>query len=223
MEYFFFEQLAISVIVCLSGHYRHVHPSSYTYNTFSNILEKDNPCKAQEPLHYCISLYSNLKWFLVVLWAMNQEDTSFFTHTHLCINGRVEITPIKTPVMKRGKEQRNVNTASWEGRVMFFWGMKWDVAGGKKEEVGRRRSLAYNEHTIIWGIRDSTWQDKSNQNAETIEAERMKKRQAIPVLLRLSALVTLHSLTEVMQETSPVPQYEADLRISINSFNTRRE
>ena len=101
--FFFFEQLAISVIVCLSGHYRHVpekamaphsstlawklpwteepgglqsmgslrvrhvHPSSYTYNTFSNILEKDNPCKAQEPLHYCISLYSNLKWFLVVL------------------------------------------------------------------------------------------------------------------------------------------------------------
>lgn len=124
---------------------------------------------------------------------------------------------------KRGKEQRNVNAASWEGRVMFFWGMKWDVAGGKKEEVGRRRSLAYNEHTIIWGIRDSTWQDKSNQNAETIEAERMKKRQAIPVLLRLSALVTLHGLTEVMQETSPVPQYEADLRISINSFNTRRE
>ena len=51
----------------------------------------------------------------------------------------------------------------------------------------------------------------------------MKKRQAIPVLLRLSALVTLHGLTEVMQETSPVPQYEADLRISINSFNTRRE
>ena len=84
---------------------------------------------------------------------------------------------------KRGKEQRNVNTASWERRVMFFLGMKWDVAGGKKEGVGRRRSLAYNEHTIIWGIRDSKWQDKSNQNTETIEAERMKKRQAIPVLL----------------------------------------
>lgn len=59
---------------------------------------------------------------------------------------------------------------------MFFLGRKCDVAGGKKEAAGRR-SLAYNEHTIIWGIRDSKWQDKSNQNAETIEAERMKKRK----------------------------------------------
>lgn len=47
--------------------------------------------------------------------------------------------------------------------------------GGRKE-VGRRRSLAYNEHTIIWGIRDSTWQDKSNQNAETIEAEKNEEK-----------------------------------------------
>ena len=55
--------------------------------------------------------------------------------------------------------------------------------GGRKRGWVGGEALQYNEHTIIWGIRDSKWQDKSNQNAETIEAERMKKRQAIPVLL----------------------------------------
>lgn len=81
---------------------------------------------------------------------------------------------------QREKEQRNVSTASLEVRaITFFLGRKWvRWLWGREERVGRRRSLVYTEHTIIWGIRDVRWQDKSNQNAETI-----KKRQAIHVLL----------------------------------------
>lgn len=38
---------------------------------------------------------------------------------------------------ERGKEQRNVNTASLEGKVMFFLGMKDISGGGRREWVGR--------------------------------------------------------------------------------------
>ena len=44
--------------------------------------------------------------------------------------------------------------------------------GGRKRGWVGGEALQYNEHTIIWGIRDSKWQDKSNQNAETIECKK---------------------------------------------------
>lgn len=48
----------------------------------------------------------------------------------------------------------------------------------RQEGAGRRRYVAYSVYTIIWGMRDLRWEDKSNPNAETI-----KKRQANCVLL----------------------------------------
>lgn len=62
------------------------------------------------------------------------------------------------------------------GERDVFLGNEVRCHWGKEEGAGRRRNLAYNEHTIIWGIRDSRWQDKSKQNAGTREAERMKNR-----------------------------------------------
>lgn len=53
----------------------------------------------------------------------------------------------------------------------------------RQQGVGGRRNLAYSEHTILRGIRDSRWQDTRNHNAETIKEEGMKRKQAIHVLL----------------------------------------
>lgn len=81
---------------------------------------------------------------------------------------------------ERRQKQRNVNSE--------LRGEGYNVPGGvgnevrcckrRQEGAGRRRNLAYSVYTIIWGIRELRWQDKSNQKAETI-----KKRQANHVLL----------------------------------------
>lgn len=58
---------------------------------------------------------------------------------------------------------------------MIFLGNK--VSWRRQDRAGRRRKLAQSKRPIIWGIKHLRWQDKSNQNAETM------KRQATHVLL----------------------------------------